>query len=197
VIRLTNLRVPSVGTIVRAIHELPPTKACDSHVFKRVGTRGEHASPHRTGTAFLHRTGTTSVPLRKNPGPTGKTSEGPACQVRVLEFRRDLLVRSACWDSGRTCFSTQNKHSQRSPVGAIHELPPTKAYDCHMFKRVGTRGGTCFSTQNGHCFFAQNGHDKRAPPQKPRPHWKNLGGTCLTRPRVEVSEGPACQVRVF
>ena len=53
--------------------------------------------------------------------PPNHFSEGPARQVRFCDWR-DVLVTSVYWDWGGTSFSTRNKHSQRSPVGAIHEL---------------------------------------------------------------------------
>ena len=89
--------------------------------------------------------------------------EGPACQVRFsmmdypsplnghdkrappyfgrTVYRRDLLVRSVCWSAGGKSFTTRNKHSQRSPVGAIHELPLPML----MTSTYPGLGGTCLS----------------------------------------------------
>jgi len=62
----------------------------DTHLLQNALPR----EPFRTQRISQLRPGTTSVPLRKNPGPSAKMSEGPARQVRVLEVGRDLLLHT-------------------------------------------------------------------------------------------------------
>jgi len=96
--------------------------------------------------------GTTSVPFR-------------------IIFRRDLLVTSVCWDWGGTSFSTRNKHSQRSPVGAIHESPLQHRRDLLVRSAL-----------------ARSIIHSISPSTTSVPLRKNLGGTCLSRPCVGTGE---------
>jgi len=80
------------------------------------------------------------------------------------EPRRDVLVTSVYWDWGGTSFCTRNKHSQRSPVGAIHELPLP---------------GNSISRKT-----CGRGDSRIAPTGKT--HAARFGGTCLSGPFINV-----------
>jgi len=94
-----------------------------------------------------------------------------------------VLVTSVYRDRGGTCFSTQNRHAQRSPVGAIHELPVPRVMTLTCPSVLGLGRGLTASFVGAIQRFTAG--TTSVPLRKnPRPLRKSLGGTCLSGPHL-------------